>query len=472
MTLYVKLKEKIKTYKFLPSSFFFFIATAVLSLNFIRPFGLAISDWLYFLSLASAILETLLIKPRDYKHWIRNRFIWFAILVFLGSGISLFRSRFLNIAIFEIVQQIYVMTLFVSLTYLMVRRGQMEIVIGAFIFSGALTASVAIWDYCTGSRIGPLLSGTPDIQLWYRFAGTLGHPNKFGYFLVLTGLLTLGKWVKQQAGLWQHIMLGLLLIAQGFGIFLSGSVTAFLGFLLGGTVIILFSYTKKKMLLGVSLMILFPLILTVISSRIPTTNVPTTTAPSQNVPTIIVPTAMAPTQSALTAITPTISIPAIITNSDIINESLNRVQTSTIPGRLEIYKEAFYDILRSPIVGVGSDQVSTSGISSSDRLLEDAVHNVLLQIWYTAGLFAFIGWAGIYVYLGLNSLTMLWHGYKEKLSPIIIALAASVLAVLLMDQGQDAIYQREKWLVFGLFAGIIWLKKENINTSGYLGTRS
>lgn len=38
-------------------------------------------------------------------------------------------------------------------------------------------------------------------------------------------------------------------------------------------------------------------------------------------------------------------------------------------------------------------------------------------------------------------------------------LAASALAFVLMDQFQDAIYQREKWLVAGLLLGAVWVSK-------------
>ena len=436
MSSIIRLNEKIAHHRIPPSSLFFLIATSLLSLNFIRPFGLAISDWLYFLSLFCAILETFFDKPSNYKQWFGNRFLGFTVLFLIGAGISLFRSKFPSVAIYEIIQQLYIMTLFVSLCYLMVRRGQMGLVINAFIFSGVLTASVALWDYGTGARLGPLLSGTLNSQLYYRFAGTLGHPNKFGYFLVLTSLLTLGKWATGRFNLSQHIGLGLILLVQGFGIYLSGSVTAYLGFLLGSAALVLFSHTKRILLMGLALMITLPLILTLISSNV-------ATPVSSN---------------AATPVSNNTATP--VSNDSVIGKSVDRVQTITAGLRWNIYLQAINDIIHSPFIGVGSDQVSTSGISGSERQLDDTVHNVLLQIWYTAGLFGFLGWAGIYIYLGWNSVYVLWHGYKENLLPIIAALVSAVLAILLMDQFQDAIYQREKWLVFGLFAGWIWMKKE------------
>jgi hypothetical protein len=408
---------KINTkYNLLSGNFFFLIATCLLSLNLLRPFGLAISDWLYFLSLFCVVLLTFIVKPRIYQHWFHNRFLWFAILFLAGAGISLTRSKYPVIAIVEIIQQLYVMTFFVSLCQWMVGNGKLSVVINAFIFAGVISACVALIDYSTGARLGPILSATPNSDLNYRFAGTLGHPNKFGYFMVLTSLMTLGKWNARHLSLIKRVGLGMILFAQGFGLYLSGSVTAYIGFLISSAVIVLFSRDKRKVLLGITIMIVTPLAL-VLSG-----------------------------------------------NSNIISVSLNRVQTDTAESRWQIFMQAINDIIRSPLVGVGSDQISTSGIRASERYLEYSVHNVLLQIWYTSGLFAFIAWAGIYLSLGWNSLRMLWLEYKEDSSPTIVALASAVLAILVMDQFQDGIYQREKWLIFGLFIGYIWISKAELHS--------
>jgi xanthine/uracil permease len=79
-----------------------------------------------------------------------------------------------------------------------------------------------------------------------------------------------------------------------------------------------------------------------------------------------------------------------------------------------------------------------------------------LQIFYTGGIFAFIGWLAIYISLGWTALATLNNGEKKSISPMFLGIAAAVLAILLMDQLQDAIYQREKWLVFGLLLGYAW----------------
>src|SRR6266487_1795566 len=92
----------------MPSSFFFIVGTLLLSLNLIRPFGLAISDWLYFGAMILAFIETARFERKNLDCWTRNRFIWMAGLILLGAIISTSRALFVNAAIIEIFQQLYV----------------------------------------------------------------------------------------------------------------------------------------------------------------------------------------------------------------------------------------------------------------------------------------------------------------------------------------------------------------------------
>jgi O-antigen ligase len=84
------------------------------------------------------------------------------------------------------------------------------------------------------------------------------------------------------------------------------------------------------------------------------------------------------------------------------------------------------------------------------------VHNPLLQVWYTGGVFAFIGWTAIYILIGWMAVAMLRTAKNQPLSPYLLSLVAVTLALLLMDQFQDSIYQREKWLVISLLSGVAW----------------
>jgi O-antigen ligase len=410
----------------MPSTFFFIIATLLLSLNLFRPFGLAISDWFYFGALGLGLIETFIVDRRNAPCWWRNRFIWVVALVLFGAIVSTMNSLNWRVAIFEIIQQIFVTTFFVSLAWIIVRRGKITSVLFAFILSGVFTAGIVLLDNFTGSKFGPTLSGTPDIQLWGRFAGTLGHPNKLGYFLVLTTLLSVGQLLTIKTSktvLLSRLTWCVLIAIQGYGIYLSGSMTAYLGLLLGVVFIALslrrdlFRITKAVRIAAVGIILSICLLL--VTNFVLMHNLP-------------------------------------IEDNNFVTQALVRIQSSTAESRLTTYAQAWDQIVRNPWFGVGYDQISTSSISTESRLLDYSVHNSLIQIWYTGGLFAFIGWLAIYIWVGWMALGVIRRWQRNILSPLMVGLASAALAILLMDQFQDAIYEREKWLVIGLLAGIVW----------------
>ena len=414
----------------MPSTFLFIIGTLLLSLNLVRPFGLAVSDWFYFGAMTLAFIETTLVDRTNFECWIHNRFFWMAGLILIGATISIARSIFLGVAIFEIVQQLYVITLFISVIWMMVKRGNTEIIVKAFIWSGIFTAGIAAVDYFAGTNFGPRLSGTPDLQWWGRFAGTLGHPNKFGYFLVITAILNFA-WLMginpERKTIPRRIFWAVLLFLQVFGIYLSGSLTAYLGLLLGFIVLMISSKLVARRTLKVVIPAIYIGILVVGLG-------------------VILGIPFFPKSSPL--------------GSSLISQAVDRVQLITGPSRLVIFDQALQAIVKNPLVGAGYDQISTSGIIFLNRTLQGTIHNVLLQILYTGGLFAFVGWMAIYVSLMLAVIATLRISAKKVISPLFLGIAAAALAIILMDQFQDAIYQREKWLIFGLLIGWVWITKE------------
>jgi len=417
------------------STFFFLSGTLLLSLNFIRPFGLAISDWLYFISLGLALLETIFIDRKSRGTWTNNRFLWFGLLILIGGIISLAKSKNINVAVFEIIQQIYVITFFISLIWIMVKRGQTRNILLALILTGVFTSCIASIDYITGSRLGLFLSGTPNEQFWYRYAGTLGHPNKFGYFLVITTTITFARLMKDEP--LRKISLNrmiwfLLLFMQIFGLYLSGSLTAYIGILL--SIILLF--ISRKAITWRALKIAIPVLLVCY---------------------LIV---------SLGIITSKLSFPqrSQLGNS-LISKAIMRVETTTAPSRLIIFEHALEEIIKNPLVGAGYDQISTSGIGFITRDLHGTIHNVFLQVLYAGGLLAFIGWSAVYAYLGWIAIVTLFNREKKGVSLMILGIAVSAITIIIMDQFQDAIYQREKWLIFGLLVSYTWeqivLKRTN-----------
>lgn len=410
----------------MPSITLFLVGTLLLSLNSIRFAGLAISDWFYFGALGLAVIETAHFDRKNFTCWTRNRFLWPAGLILFGAIISTARAVFVQTAVIEIVQQLFVITLFISLIWVMVKRGKARVIMRAFILSGVLAASVAIVDFFAGTRFGPILSGTPGVQFWGRYAGTLGHPNKFGYFLVITSILSLAELMDDQSKrspFITRLFWGFLFSLQIFGLYLSGSVAAYLGILLGLVALFLSSRLFLRRTLKFMIPILYALTLVFVFVMIFGTN--------------------------------TLANPTVF-GSSLITRGIGRVESTTARSRWVIYIEALEQIVNNPLVGVGYDQISTSGIGFDNRELSGTVHNLLLQIWYVGGLFAFLGWLVIYFSIGWEAISVLHWGERRAMTPIILGIAAAVVAVLLMDLFQDAIYQREKWLVVGLLVTTAW----------------
>jgi O-antigen ligase len=266
-----------------------------------------------------------------------------------------------------------------------------------------------------------------DGQLWGRYAGTLRHPNKFGYYLTLTSILTFHKIIRsfsrRKKLAWALFSFALMI--QALGIYLSGSMTAYIGILVG-LFLILFSYLyTDNQLLSLAI--------------------------------------------GLSALALILVICLFLGNFDILDFSgfkstllglsAQRVFTETGLSRLEIYQDASASIIKHPFIGVGYDQISTSGITGETRKLSGSIHNVLLQVWYVGGLFSFLGWLLIYCRIGAQALKNLFHTFDCVPRSLICAISSAALAAIVMDQFQDPIYQREKWLVFGLLLAIVSLKK-------------
>lgn len=405
------------------STLFFILATLLLSLNLIRPFGLAISDWLYFCALIIAFFETI-IQKRSIYEWINKKFLWPVFFITLGGIISLANSRKVPVAIGELIQQLYVLTVFISLIRIMVKRGKTEIIISAFILSGVFSSVIAEIDYFLGTTYGPVLSQTPQIQLWGRYAGTLGHPNKFGYFLVLTTLLSFYKLTKDKKK--GDLVVLLAILVQIFGIYLSGSITAYLGILVGGFYLLYCAVSSKIRYLFLILGLILLLMVLIINV-------------------LLIDSVFHQTWG--------------IGQRSLIGVGINRVLNLTSKSRIDLYKQSIDYIFKSPVIGAGFDQVSTSGIAQEIRALPGSIHNLLLQVWYIGGISAFIGWLSVYFYIGKITIENLFRKNQYQAS-LFNALSAATVSIISMDQIQDAIYQRDKWLVIGLFVSWAWIVGE------------
>ena len=383
----------------------FLLGTILLPFNFIRLSDLAISDLLFFASLLFLFLHIINSNKIFFECNLKNYLVIPIYLIVIGTLISLIKTQHLRIAITEGVQQLFVITLFLYLICFLVERGYSQLIINIFIVSGVLAATISIIDFSFNTNIGPLLSGSDE--LFYRFAGPLGHPNKFGMYLAITSSLTFSVISYEKFRYFLFPML--ILLIQIFGIYLSGSITAFIGFI----AVLFLNIAKDK-----NIRKIFILVFVVIAV-------------------IIICTSFDDSSNLMIAMFENIS------------RNVNRVVNYTARSRILTYSVAFQSIQDNPITGIGLDQLSTSSLRKNQRLLSSSVHNLLLQIFYCGGIVSFLGWFVLYMMILFFSLRVLLSRIKHKKLTIILAI--SVLSIILMDQFQDVIYQREKWLAIGLF---------------------
>ncbi len=404
----------------------FILATLFLSANSLRVYGLPVSDWLYFLSFIFAFFESLIIKVRFFSTWIpRKVFLWNSSLILLGAILSFPNSQDFSVALVEVLQTLYVVTIFVSLTILMVRRGKTEQILTVFIISGVFTSLIAVVDYAFGTNYGQITSNTPNIIYIGRYAGSLGYPNKFGYFLVITSLMTgyklLKYWKEKQS--WPAIIIIIAaILLQIAGVYLSGSIAAYLGLLMGIFCTVYF-ITPRHFRLATRILF-FLMILVMLSIGI-----------------IGIHNVFGPQLE--------------ISNDSLIGVGINRVINITAGARIDLYIQAWDFIEDNPFAGAGFDQNASSTLQDMEKYFVGSIHNPYIQMWYMGGLFAFLGWLALSIALGVLAIIDLQRQKKNN-NILHVLLAATIIAILFMDLSTNAIYQREKWLVVGLFVGHYW----------------
>lgn len=414
------------------ATFFFILGTLLLCFNFQRVFGLAISDWLYITSFFFYFIDS--VSHNNFKEITSNKNIFSAMLILIGSLLSMFRAQYYLIATIELFQQLFVIIIFVSLIWFLINKGKIYIIIKTFCYSGFITATIASLDFIFGTNLGPTLSKTQNMVLWERYAGTLGHPNKLGGFLVSSSLFSFDLLVnsflyKKKK---EKIIYFIIFIIQIFGIYLSGSMSALIGLIIGLAVYFMFNPILRKFIYKnfiiklsfISFIISISLFLLINFSNID------------------------------------IFVSKFLDTN--ISKAYFRIIDETARSRIDIYEISIKEALKNPIFGVGLDQLSTSSIPFIDRKINGTVHNVFLQIFYTGGVFSLFGWIIIYFNLIKNGIKEIFKNQLFDKNHCGWILLATSISLIIMDQFQDVIYQREKWLIFGLFFSFTWsLKKQD-----------
>jgi hypothetical protein len=417
------------------STYLFLAGTATLVLNQVRVpiITFSITNIFFLLSGFFVLVEFLLYKGQNRK-LIPNHPLFFpTYLILLGGILSSMLAINTPSSLSVTMKEVFIFSIWFSIGIRVVVEGYGRTIERFLIIGALLTSVIAILDFAFGTSIGPFLlsrsfSNDYEASLAYRDGGLMGHPNEQGMFLAVIFPLILNKLlfpikIVPYKYLFASILLMIVLAAAA----ISGSVSGYLGILISGLVMIIFSiFTKGKK---------FPLIILILTCAL-----------------------LFIISNAFLSFLPEDAIIRISRRND-----LGRVFDVTGPERKDIMMEGIEVIKRSPIIGVGMDQSGTGDLERENLSTSHYIHNTILQSWVAGGLFAFLGTLLIYA----NTISIAFKGIKYAISknlPNIICYSASIFGFILMDMAQPNIYQRFKWLIVIIIIGILY-KGSNVQTT-------
>ncbi len=213
---------------------FFILGTATLTFSNIRPIlGLTISDVFYLASLVGSIFEILVLHKPIRKKDLLHPFILPSILILIGGFLSSYlRSGYINASIREILETIYVFSIFSFVVLYMVKNEKRtELVLNAIILGITFSSMIAAIDGTLGTSLGPIFSYNANSTLIYgaarRYAGVTAHPNFQGYYAAVCLPLIAEFIIKFKN---THIKLILYLLAFsvcGYSLLITGSIEQF-----------------------------------------------------------------------------------------------------------------------------------------------------------------------------------------------------------------------------------------------------
>lgn len=398
---------------FLIGTFFLISPTVRLPL-----LGISISDLFIFCALLWLIGESLL-RPRDPKSAMPIHILWIPASVILASGLLSSIPAISPVVSIGIVIKIwFVLTAWISMAIVIVRRGYLLPVLYVLIVAGCVTTMVALIDTFTTIHLGDRISGN-TLNFYTRRLGTFGHPNDQGFFLSVVLPLAFGLLLREwetRRRLVRLFVWGAATILLGLGVFLSGSVAGWVSTVISMGIIGLFLLFKSSRLtkLGLGAAVLG----------------------------LVAAVGILMTQSSF----------ATGVNSALAF-NLFRVSNITGPGRLVLLEQAFDYIDQSPWIGSGLDQTGTGQLNRNELLTGDFIHNTIISGWLNGGFFMFVGLLMVYAIAVITALRALAYGVRQK-DWLIVCMGALVFGYIFFDQTQPHLAQRFSWLVLGLLFGL------------------
>lgn len=385
-------------------------------------FGLSPSDLFIFSALAWLMVEVFL-PLRGPRRAFPFHSLWLpAFIVAVGGMIASMGASNPYSSLWITVKVWFILSVWISMTIEMVRRGYLNHVLVTLFIAGVVTATVAVVDYFVPERLYTFFT-TSDVNFWDRTAGTFGHPNSLGFFLGVVfpvGLaMLLADWRVRRP----RFVRGVLAVGCGlmaFALFYSGSVSGWVGALMGLAVIGLVYFWRASARLRLALVSLVGVLCL----------------------------------AGLLLLTQDSIRERVVSVTQF---NLSRVVTITGPDRLAVLDEAFANLDRNPIIGAGLDQ---SGTGESNELVTHAViHNTIISGWQNGGILTLVGLLMAYGIVFLTALNALRYTFVSR-DWIALGLSATIFGWMFMDQTQPQLTFRVSWmtvaLLFGMGLGVKW----------------
>ncbi len=344
---------------------------------------------------------------------------WIAgLLVLLGGLVSMPGAVSPLGGLVVTVKTVFVLTLWISMTMVMVRRGGFWQIMWVLVAALAVEAAIVLSDRVTGYDLGGRISGR-SFFWWGRSDGTLTYPNELAFFTstglpLLLGMIFYEFENRQRA--WAIGLLGMVLAGTALTVYFSGSNAGFGSSLISLGALLLFVFLRggnRRRFELVGLLAVAGVALALY---------------------LLVP-------ERLTAV------------SQFLSANLSRGAAITGPSRLLVMLQGVEAMADNPFIGFGMDQTGTGGLVDAQRVTSVGIHNVIVAGWVGGGILALIGLVLGYGFALLTALNALWRGSYRR-DWMVVALGACTLGWIFFDQTQPSLHHRTSWFVVALLYGL------------------
>jgi O-antigen ligase len=384
--------------------FVFYLGAATIGLLTIRPaFALTASDLIFFACLGLTCLA--LLTSRTDRDYLVPATITVGVGLFAFGGFISSLGAVMTIQSLSIIARLLYLTVvwFWLATILLQTRRHIEIAAGAWVMSAALSASGALAQFFRGDII------PGGDSAWGRMTGFTPHYNHLGGLVAIAFVPALMFAVDsphRRVRIFGTVVIGFL----AAGLLLSGSV--------GGLLATVCSVVFWIAIRGITLQTALRLSAVVAVGAVLVFAVGATGDPIGRIKRVT---------SAQEAAAGT---------------------GGSVYTRLEGYDEAWARIVEQPLIGVGLDLPSSEAV-----LGPNAVHNMVINQWFTAGILGLIGIIVI-IYGVVLTAARLIRSSTQEVRTLSTALLASVVAFLVFGMGEPILFVRYGWFPAALLVAL------------------